>query len=687
MNKILIKNNFLLTVFILISFTVISYWKVPSLFFQQDEWLVFGLITDQGLGIILRGLGSSNIFHFIPIDQFLNYYMFTTFRLNPLPYNIAGLLFHLLNSFLIYIVVLRLLKSYFIALLSSIVFITSSIAAQLVMWPVVSLNTISLSFILLVWIFILRYESGKNQKTIASGLPLALFSLLAFLTLEYSMSLLIFVPLSVVILSGRKQLRPALKFIFPFICVCFLYLLLRLYPIFFNSVGGGVSSSSFQVDILIYKLSRLPLRYIGQLFIPEQLIISVSNFIATKFSLIPTSLLSKVTFITGGLMFALMSLTFLSLKKVSIDFSKKFLLVLVFIISGFFPFVFLPGAAGDFSLFPPRYLYYGIAGASFFIAFLFKLAFMKNNKFLIMSVILFFLISICLGLIYNWKREDELLLQSKIRRNILTEVKNTYPKLKEKTIIYTQSDHSYYGLPEDERILPFQSGFGQTLLMWYSNTENFPQEFYKGKFLWEITDQGYKEVGKRGFGYFRDFELLGRTIVENNLSLDSVVAFSFDSDIGIMRDTTYKIQERLKGYLTKKILIDSKHIKASASENMADAYLAIDNNRQTFWNSKLAYIHSQSISLDLGKQTPVAELQIDSYNNKDQNEVGYRILLSNDNQNWQEVFYEKKYPPNKEGLAKFYFKPQNARFIKIEQKGNHPFASWIIHEIKVYEAI
>jgi hypothetical protein len=104
---------------------------------------------------------------------------------------------------------------------------------------------------------------------------------------------------------------------------------------------------------------------------------------------------------------------------------------------------------------------------------------------------------------------------------------------------------SYYGLPSEEKMLPFQSGLGQTLLVWYHDQENYPNEFYQNRFLWEITDQGYQEVGDRGFGYFRDKDLLRQAIAQYNLVPESLVAFSWNSQTEELKDVTVLVREEL----------------------------------------------------------------------------------------------------------------------------------------------
>jgi len=235
--------------------------------------------------------------------------------------------------------------------------------------------------------------------------------------------------------------------------------------------------------------------------------------------------------------------------------------------------------------------------------------------------------------------------------------------------------------------MPFQSGFGQTLLIYYSQNEKFPRDFYPGDFLWEIRSQGYQEHGDRGFGYFRDFDLMAKTIDEKSIPADSVIAFRYDSSSQKIEDISIEVRGRLDGYLAKKKEVLMSEMGLNSSLNLKEINLLRDKNRKTFWDSKLPYMYPQSVEVILGREGKIAQIQIDSYNNKDQNEVGYKVSVEGDDGNWEEVFYAKRYPPSKDGVVNLYFEPKYTKRVKIEQVGYHAFATWVIHELRIYEKI
>jgi len=159
-------------------------------------------------------------------------------------------------------------------------------------------------------------------------------------------------------------------------------------------------------------------------------------------------------------------------------------------------------------------------------------------------VILFIFIAINLF----WLNKELFVLakEGSERREILEQIKGDYPILPQKVVFYTESDKSYYGMAEEEKILPFQVNFGYNLLVWYSPTEYFPVEFMqRGDFIVGLTGQGYKEVVGRGFGYFRDFESLRKAVKENNLSPEFVIAYRYDSSQKLLTDISREIRSEL----------------------------------------------------------------------------------------------------------------------------------------------
>ncbi len=139
---------------------------------------------------------------------------------------------------------------------------------------------------------------------------------------------------------------------------------------------------------------------------------------------------------------------------------------------------------------------------------------------------------------------------STVRKSILNDINKQYPKLSPKTIIYVESDMPYYGLPIGENVVPFQSGFGQTLLVWYYfHGDKLPSCFFENSWLYDLLAQGYRSCLGQGFGYFRHYDDLVSGVKNYDISLSSVIAFSWNSDKGILTNTTNFIRAKLTASL------------------------------------------------------------------------------------------------------------------------------------------
>lgn len=517
--KIVERLEFRQLLLIMAVIFVLTYIKAPFIFFQQDEWLGFGLIISQGASIIIRGLGTNQTFHFIPINNLLEYLSYKYFGLNYIAYNIVGLFFHLLNGYLIFELSWLLFKKKFLAFTSSAIFICSSVAYQLILWPLVSLNTLSLSFTLLSWLLFCRYL-GKS-KPWWWGILLAILMACSILTLEYAAGLLLFIPLTYWFFDRKK---------FKFIHLIPLGLLVALYSLVRFLPSTAVVPKQGIENLPIKLLDYLP-RYLSQLFLGDNYLSGLSNLLALNQKISALKLSEILATFIG---FFIIIFGYFKFKG---SFSKQLLMSGLFIICSVLPFIIIPGASGTFYTFPPRYMYFGLAGFSIFLV-----SILSQSRNMVIFILIF--LYIVMGIGNNLLFENDLKYIGDVRLSILENIKYHYPALPKKVIFYITSDSSYYGLPEDEKILPFQSGFGQTLLIWY----HLPIQFYSNRFLWNITDQGYEEYNGRGFGYFRDKKLLIEAMNSYNLPTDSVISFTWNSKINYLKDTTIQTRGSLNEF-------------------------------------------------------------------------------------------------------------------------------------------
>lgn len=693
----MVKKNIILFIAAFAVFLV-SYFRVPLIFFQQDEILGFGLFIKEGWKVVLSGFADSQVAHFVPVTMSMSYGLYNFFGLNHWIYNLVALLFHLVNGLLVYLIAKRVLSRDLSALVAVLIFFSSSVAAQLIMWPVINLNSVSLTFSLLCWLILIDKKILPKLKERARFLVLSLLLLLALFSVEYSAGLMLFVPL-VVFLTEKSSVRKKISLLSPFLMVAAFYLLFRFIPLI--SVGGTGLGLGGDSPFLIRVFNQITI-YFGQLFFGQPLLLfisgivdRISGFPSQEAGYIENYIFPTISSGFGALLFLGSYLLFRHFRKKSRSYASNFLSTTFFIVFSSLPFLMVPGATSSLSVVASRYIYFGVSGMAIFIAFIYdaftdsskKVRSVFINKFVAYAITIFIFAMVIYGTLENYTKAESLYNQGTLRLNILNSIMDTYKILPQKAVFFAESDTSYYGLPANEKIFPFQSGLGQTLLVFYSQSHKFPQEFYPGDYLWGITSQGYTEIGEEGFGYFRDFNLLAQTVREKNLPPPSVISFRYSSQDQVLTDNTQEIRGRLAGYLADKKEISPRLFITTPSINMEDTNLMFDTKRDTFWNSEVPYATPQTIDIDLKAQRKIAQVRIDSYNNKDQNEVGYEVSASQDGKDWRTVFYAKPYPPSENGYTDLFFEPQMARFIRIQQIGFHQYAKWVIHELQIYEAI
>jgi len=210
-----------------------------------------------------------------------------------------------------------------------------------------------------------------------------------------------------------------------------------------------------------------------------------------------------------------------------------------------------------------------------------------------------------------------------------------------------------------------------------------PDESYPLRIL-----QAYRRLGDYKWSDSSDGvvenNVLVKTMNDYNLDKTSVIAYRYDSEKKFVEDITQEVRGRVDGFRARKKMV-SQIKSVSSSRNTGDILLAIDNNRETFWSSQIPYSLLMTVEVELKEEKRIAQIQIDSYNNKDQDKTSYRVELSVDKNNWEEVFYSQRYSSKGSGIKNLFFKPRFAKYIKIIQSGDHDYAPWVIHELKIFE--
>ncbi|QQS38608.1 hypothetical protein IPM62_04470 [Candidatus Woesebacteria bacterium] len=525
----------------------LSYIRCFQSFFAQDEWLAFAdVLGDVGKNPLVTVISyfRLEINHYNPLQRIVFLTIFKLFNLNYQMWFGASLVWHLVNVVLVYKLVLLNLKRKYYASIVALLFGVSASIYQATTWVGANINTHgATSFTLISIYYFIKYGKTGNFRRWSYSIVLLIAALL-FKEIAIGMFALYAL---ILYLSNNKNKH---KQLIATLATGVSFFVLRAGMLFIHNVGATpmITETQSLTDIT-YNLLTFPMKTVTQTVIPLQYFIKISYFIAAK---IPESLRPVIGTTTFDLFAQKIILEGLSLAFFVIfsyliyivyirhkDKEKKNIILFfyVYVILNSLIYALSPERFGKINVLDSRNLYLTSVGV-FILLIMIVDSLFKNKKaqHIALSIVIITNIVALTGQIKT------LVDYGIIRKNILLAVKASHTKLPDRVVFYTQSDTSYFGLPETDKILPFQSGLGQTLLVWYSE-EKLPVQFYENKFLWEIKEEGYKEYDGRGFGYFRDKDKLFNAIKEYNIPSNAIIAYKWQGDIESLIEITDEIKK------------------------------------------------------------------------------------------------------------------------------------------------
>ncbi len=521
------KNIFFLI--FLVIFTILIYLPVLKGFFQHDEWNTFAVYLTDGVSFKQRIFSyfEPNVAHFAPFQAILFYLLFSIFKLNYTGYAIVSIFLQVVSVLLVYFFSSLLFKRKSHAFCVSLLYSSMASLHQATSWVGTTINTHGAS------IFALLSLTLFLKKKINLSL---VFLFISLLFKEISIGVFAILLLITILHKKEYPKQTSLKIIFSAL-VYFIFRGLMIFAPKANIEERIVTESQSFLDIF-NNFITFPAKIFSQSLIPTDFLLAVSQKITTLF---PASIsgpygttefdiFSQNVVLQSINWVVFISAIFIIFKLFKSKDKKNLPLALfgfLFSVLNSFVYVLSPGRAGNIPVVDSRNIFFPAIGASIFLIAILN-HYYKSRKFI------FYIIFAPLIVFNLFFLEKELMFyarQGTERRNILNQIKKWYPILPDKTIVYTESDTSFYGMPEDVKILPFEINFGYTLMVWYLPEMNYDRELIKlGAFLYGIKDEGYLEVNGKGFGYFRNLDKLKDAISLYDLKTRSLFAIKYDSD-------------------------------------------------------------------------------------------------------------------------------------------------------------
>lgn len=530
---------------ILLAIVLVLFKDLPKTFYQQDEWLGLGNILTNGINYIFLGLpGPSNLLlgegRFA--SRILTYFILGGFPFNITPLVIFSLIFHTINTFLVY----RLLKNFFqdikYPLIGAVFFAVNSVGHQAVTWPAAVIGTLASTTLILLSLFAYFKAIGgyRFDNSIFLSKRWALVTLgliyLSFHFKETGIFLLLFFPL-ITLLLKRKLFFSKLKFFLYLLLPFFIIVGYKLIEFKLRVTENSVYITGLTEDFFSTILARLilyPLTSFSLMFTLEEPFLKFAHSImylnypffssdANAALIAQTVVLDLLAII---LTFLILVLVFFLMWKEKIESKKVVLFWLTFSFMSFLPYVLL---AKNYSYLESRYYYAAGIGGAFLLSWTLRRLNETLGKKIFLGIA--FIAILYLGLHANIVRGaiSEQVSVAGLRKDLITQLKNSVPFLeRERNIFYITSDRDFYF--EGNKI-PFQQGTGYTLMILYRETGKIPEELFKEEYLFELGSQGYKEIESGGFGYFWDKKELDKAIRIYNLEENSIIRLYYDSNI------------------------------------------------------------------------------------------------------------------------------------------------------------
>lgn len=531
--------------FLLPTLVIVTFSPLFVSFFQQDEWLAFGyhyLVEQQGFSSFLKNAFIPRLGHFSPLNYVVEFLLFLQLRLHFVGWAAVSVVLHIFNTLLVYVLSYQVLKKRTSAIAAAAVFGVSLAGVQATAWPVANIGTHGATlFALLSFIFWIK----KGTYTLFVSI-IALFLSLGFK--ETAVAFFIIYPLWVFLHpKARKKTRyliiGSLLLVFMLTrLAAFLVPSSMLKGTIYDQPADAVGAQS--TGKLIYNVFTFPVKGTVQSIVPPQLLITLSQRIA---SVVPTAIsgepltTARDIFVIKYVVEALNLILFGVLVILAAKSGKVSRMFLLFTMLNAVIYAFSPGREGRITLIDSRNLYFLTATSVVSLTYILKRT--TGKAFASIAVL------IVIGNAYfTYSVVRDFARDSYVRKELLTQIIRENPNLPQKVLFYMHSDTSYYGLSESDTILPFQSGLGQTLLVWYYESERFPEDFMQGKFLWGIKDQGYREYNGRGFGYVREYDTLLSIMKEHNLEATSVISYDYYGRLSRLKNTTQDTRKILQSY-------------------------------------------------------------------------------------------------------------------------------------------
>lgn len=569
LKRFFLKNRiFLITLLLFIFFTyliILFFYKgINRVYFQQDEWHAIGksiyYLYANPLDLLMKKRGN----HYIPLTSIFYILEYLLFGLKANLYLYLGIFFQGIAVFTFYLLSKRLFKMKPLALLISFLFLISPGSYQVI------LNSSTTYYILeqiaMNVFFIILYDHITKDSRLSRKKILILGSIFLISTLIYESAFVLILTCSLFsyfFRSKKFKLNLSKSNMFSAGGVLFFAFFLVAFEMKFVSPDlPSIKIENFKLST-VYNIAATPFKLIANNLFGQENIFSVARIYSRNLSpfrsdpAMNLELLTETTaydvMVFYSLMLVFTFFTFLmylnkSIKARELAFKISSFSFLSIVCYG----IILSPQGRIFNSPDSRYLYLSAESTLFILGSMIYLVwerFKNVDLFKLIGGIILLAYIIVWG-IYSFNYTQSITRKvealSMVRKNMIDQVYYLHPTVPAKAAIYIHCKNNICGgnskfemLPS--WVVPFQSGFGWSLLTVYSGVS--PKKyapFFSEYFLWDPLSNNYKEINGIGFGYFTSINALKKTVKKYHLSGENVIILEYDSYGNKIKNITNK---------------------------------------------------------------------------------------------------------------------------------------------------
>lgn len=542
-----INKTIILVAVGLLLIIAITFWGLQNTHFEQDEWLEQGFILSNGWKHVVYGFSPVQLIFGTgrPLTRLLGPFLFTDTIFNSIPLTLYTLGFHFLNALLVFLIAQKLIKRKILSFIAAAFFIVNIVSSQAVTWFGAAFAVQPSTFLVLISIlFHLQYLESENKTKLYLSWILGAISLYFK---ESGFFLLFLFALSPVLLKNKLDYKRYLNDSFFFLVFFGTFIIYRFTTIFNSTTSVSVTPVSFSgmslenlFFTLISRLVLYPFTGLSLIFLPNKwaeiisfkLLNAYYPFITDKPDLIGFTVVMDLV----AIVFSFLILIVLFKIVVKQDKRVLFFLLLFFALS-LIPYIALPKG---YAYHESRYYYISSAAAGLLLALFLKNLILIKNKIFVLVVFAFLtLIYFPTHIVTTHAEVERQISLTRDRKIFFSDLSLSLPTLKDNTNIFYFTGSKTWLV--DKHFVPFQNGFGYTLMVIYYKSGKIPKMPVINGDFWMLGDEGIRSEGNIKFGYFANYKSLEAAVLKNHIPVKYIHAFYYDWETKRLRNITSQI--------------------------------------------------------------------------------------------------------------------------------------------------